>query len=68
MNAVESAPADELLFEIGHASLCLKRSGEIILKNKHATVCLSAFGKVSIQGQADIVLSSAENIHLNCKN
>ncbi len=57
-----------LALQYGHASFCLKQSGEIVLKNKHAAIHLSAFGEITIQGQANIVINSAHHIHLNTEN
>lgn len=54
-----------LMLQYGHASFCLKQSGEIVLKNKHAAITLSAFGEVSIQAQANVVINSKHHIHLN---
>lgn len=56
-----------LALQYGHAKLCLKQSGEIVLQNKHAKINLSAFGEISIHGQANIVIDSENHIHLNTR-
>lgn len=61
----ETAAGLELQY--GHATFCLKKSGEITLQNKHAAINLSAFGEIKIQGQANITLDSDQHIHLNTR-
>ena len=64
-NVIETS--DSITLKIGHAALCLKRSGEIVLQNKHAEISLSAFGDIKIKGQSNIDLNAKRHIHLNCK-